>query len=55
MIVEKNGKFYTVRENQKSWTVKVNIEGVSISYNVPKGDYKTFDELRAFISESDLF
>lgn len=55
MIVEKNGKIYTVRENPKSWTVKIDIENVSVSYNVSKDDCKTFDELQGFISGSDLF
>ena len=55
MTIEKNGKVFTVRENKNSWTV-VRTEGrVSVSYNVPKEIRPTFDELKAYIVESDLF
>lgn len=55
MTIEKNGKVFTVRENKNSWTV-VRAEGrVSVSCNVPKEICRTFDELKAYIAENDLF
>lgn len=55
MIIEKNGKIYTIRENKTSWTISTTIGRVDVSYNVPKSDYPTFDALKAYVVASDLF
>lgn len=55
MTIEKNGKVYTVRENKNSWTVSFKFGRVSLVYNVPKADSPTFDDLKAYVVESDLF
>lgn len=55
MTIEKNGKFYAVRENKKSWTVIVNEGRVSISANIPKDICPNFDDLKAYVTENDLF
>ena len=54
MVIEKNGKVYTVRENKASWTVSKDAVRVSVSYNVPKADCATFDALKKYVAESDL-
>lgn len=55
MIIEKNGKIYTAKENKTSWTVSTAAGRVDITYNVPKADCPTFDTLKAYIVASDLF
>lgn len=55
MNIEKDGKIYTVRENQKSWTVTLTDGRVTISAKVQKADCPTFDDLKAFIAENNLF
>lgn len=55
MTIKKNGKVYTVRENKNSWTVSTKFGRVSLVYNVPKTDCSTFDDLKAYVAESDLF
>lgn len=55
MNIEKNGKVYTVRENAKSWTVSTSAERVTINANVSKADCPTFDDLKAFVAENDIF
>lgn len=55
MKIEKNGKIYTAKENKASWTVSTNAGRVTASYNVPKADCLTFDALKKYIAESNLF
>lgn len=55
MTIEKNGKVYTVRENAKSWTVTKAAERVTINANVSKADCPTFESLKAFVAENDIF
>lgn len=53
MTIEKRERIYNVKENKLSWSVSASIGSVTITYNVPKTDCKTFDELKEFIAESD--
>ena len=53
--LEKDDKIYTARENKNSWTLELIIGKTTTSYNVKKADYPTFDDLKAFIAQSDLF
>lgn len=55
MTIEKNGKVYAVRENNKSWTVSIKYGHIDVNYNVQKADCPTFDDLKAFVAENDLF
>ncbi len=55
MIIEKNSKTYTTRENKASWTVSITIGSVDITYNVPKADCPTFEALKSYVVASDLF
>ena len=51
MTIEKNGKTYKVAENAKSWTVSI----LSDCNVTAKSDCPTFDDVKAFIAENDLF
>ncbi len=53
MVIEKNGIVYSVKENEKSWTLSASIGGVSISYKVSKNDCPDFDSLKIFMMEYD--
>lgn len=55
MIISKNGKDFTVKENKKSWTVSAESDRVTVSVNVPKDICPTIDALHAYIVESNLF
>lgn len=55
MTIEKNGKIYTVRENKASWTVSTKAERVDITANVSKADCPTFETLKAFVIENNIF
>lgn len=55
MIIKKNGKIYTVKENKTSWTVSTTIGRVDVTYNVPKADCPTFDALQSYVDASELF
>lgn len=55
MTIIKNGKTYAVKENRKSWTVSTTIDCIDISYNIQKVDYPTFESLRAYVIESNIF
>lgn len=55
MIIEKNSKIYTAKENVASWTISTKYGNIEVSYNVPKADCPTFESLKAFVAESKLF
>lgn len=55
MKIEKDGKIYTVRENKASWTVSTAAERVTVSVNVSKVDCPTFESLKAFVAEKNIF
>lgn len=54
MKIEKNGVTYSVKENEKSWTLSADIGGVSVSYNVSKNDCPDINSLKAFVMENDV-
>jgi hypothetical protein len=55
MIVEKNGKIFSISEQSKKWVIKSNSGKLSVSYDVSKDLCATEDELREYIKSSDLF
>lgn len=56
MTIEKNGKTYKVAENAKSWTVSILSDcNVTATVKISKSDCPTFDDVKAFIAENDLF
>lgn len=55
MTIEKNGKVYTTKENKMSWTLSTTYGHIVVSYNVPKVDCPTFDDLKVYVIESVLF
>ena len=55
MKIEKNGKTYVIVEKEKTWTISRMDGTLSLSFNLKKIDYKTFEELTQFIRENDMF
>lgn len=55
MTIEKNDKVYMVRENKQSWTISIKFGQVDVVYNVPKAGCPTFDDLKEFIVENEMF
>ena len=56
MIIEKKGKVYEVKENSKTWTVSLlNDSGVTATAKILKSDCPSFEDLKAFVAENDLF
>jgi hypothetical protein len=52
--IEKNGKTYVAMEKQTKWTLKADMGKITLSYEVPKADCKTLDELRKYVMKNDL-
>lgn len=55
MVIEKDGKFFEVRENKKSWTVRRIVDILTITYNISKTECETLKELSDYIKNDDLF
>lgn len=55
MTIEKNGKIYKVTEQSKTWTVSTDKNNVTVSAKITKADCSTFDDLKMFVAENDLF
>ena len=56
MIIEKNGKVYTVTESSTKWTVKSDSGKLSVAFNVSKELCSTADELREYVlNNNELF
>lgn len=54
MKIEKKGKTFNVKENKASWTIKTSSERLTVTYNIQKVEYPTFDDVKAFVMENDL-
>ena len=56
MVIEKNGKVYTVTESSAKWTVEAENGKLAVVVEVPKDLCKTEAELREYVlSEDKLF
>ena len=55
MKIEKDGKIYKVTEQSKTWTVSTDKDNVIVSAKITKADCPTFDDLKTFVAENDLF
>lgn len=55
MVIEKNGKVYTIAERAESWMVSRKIDALTVEYKIPKDVCKDEVELRAYIERDDLF
>ncbi len=55
MIVEKNGKAYSISEYSTKWVVKLSSGKLSVSYDISKDLCANEDELRKYIESSNLF
>lgn len=53
--VRKNDKIYIVKECKNHWSISTTIEQLSISYQVPKDMCATFEELKQYIENENLF
>ena len=56
MVIEKNGKAYTVTEYRDKWTVKAESGKLSVAFDVSKELCSTADELREYVlNNNELF
>lgn len=56
MIIEKNGKAYTVTESREKWTVKTESGKLSVAFDVSKELCSTADELHGdVLNNNELF
>lgn len=55
MIIEKNGKTYTVTEYPKKWTVSLDNGKLSVAYDVSKELCATAGELHDYVKNNSLF
>lgn len=55
MVIEKNGKSYSVTELRDKWKVSKDSGKLALSVDVPKEICETADELRNYIMNNNLF
>lgn len=55
MKIEKDGRVYIVTETTKQWNVKTDASKMGVSYNIPKEVCGTFDDLKKYVVENELF
>ena len=55
MEIKKKGKVYEIKETVKQWTIKTTASKLGVNYNVPKEICETFEDLKKYIAENDLF
>lgn len=55
MIITKNNKVYSVEEKKTKWVVSAEDGALSVSYDVPKNNCKTPEELKEYVISNDLF
>lgn len=48
-------KIISVKENKKSWTLRLKEEIFEISYNISKEACKDFESLKKFVEDHKLF
>lgn len=55
MIIEKNGKVYTVTELSDKWTVKAESGKLAVAFDVSKKICTTAAELQEYVLQNDMF
>lgn len=55
MVIEKNGKAYTVTEHRDKWTVSAERGKLSVAFDVSKELCPTADALRVYVNNSSIF
>lgn len=55
MVIEKNGKVYTVKESDKKWTVSTESGKLAVSYDVSKELCGSAEQLQEYVMNNDLF
>ena len=55
MVIEKNGKAYTVTEYRDKWTVKAESGKLSVAFDVSKELCHTADALRVYVNNNSIF
>lgn len=55
MIIEKNGKTYTVTEHRDKWRVTAESGKLSIAFDVSKELCATADALRVYVNNNSIF
>ena len=55
MVIEKNGKAYTVTESRDKWTVKTESGKLWVAFDVSKELCPTADALRVYVNNNSIF
>lgn len=55
MVIEKNGKAYTVTEHCDKWTVSAESGKLSVAFDVSKELCPTADALRVYVNNNSIF
>lgn len=55
MEIKKGDHTYIVSEKVSQWSVKTDFPKLGVSYSVPKEICQTFDDVKKYISENDIF
>lgn len=56
MKIEKNGRIFSVIETEKSWKLtEEKGSALSVTYNIPKENAPSAEELKDYVSSNELF
>ncbi len=55
MRIEKDGRVYVVTETAKQWNIKTDASKMGVFYNIPKEICETFNDLKRYVAENELF
>lgn len=55
MEITKNGKTFYIEEKSDKWSVRRDVDGVKVSYEISKKDCGTPEEVKKYIISNDVF
>ena len=55
MEITKNGKTFHIEEKSDKWSVRREIDGVKVSYEISKKDCGSLEEVKEYIISNNVF
>jgi hypothetical protein len=55
MMIQKNGREYTVTELAKEWKIERTVGGLLVEYRLPKEAASTVEDVEKYVAKNELF
>ncbi len=55
MEIVKNGKTFRIEEKNDKWAIKRDVDGVKVSYDIPKKDCSSLEDVKEYVNNNDIF